>query len=664
MRFLQWSLVGSFLFVFLAACSSDKAGSNDVVGGEGVVPGDSSVVLKADGAGETNTLADGKVLDAGAADSSAECEEGERTCFPEKSEKAAYDCQGGIWTVYTVCQEGYICSSGTCVKLESCEPGDVKDCASLDALSICNEAGTAYEPKKCPEGEKCADGKCGEFECMPGQSICVDNGTKQGCLPDGSGWADPQACPDGLVCIGGKCSSECLSDPKWANSYIGCEYWTVDLDNYHDPFSGIPPDEAIHGVIIGNPGNAKATITFTSFASDVDFNLLTTSVEAGEVQVVPMPRMDIDGAVISDRSVRLNSNRPVVVYQFNPLDFQAAYSDDSSLLLPAEMLGNEYLILSYPTSPLEAMPIGSMPSQHGYFTVVAVEEGTTSVSIKPSATADSPEGEGIFLKKGTFNQFSLQQGEVLNIQADGSTLAVQDLSGSHVIADKKVAVFTGHEEAVVVVPGASDDGCCCAEHLEEQLFPLSTWDSAYICAKARSRGDPDQDLWRIQAGTGNVTITTNPPISGLDGVTLAQKGDWAEAYTAASFEVDATGPIQVAQYLASQQCTGDWIGDPALIMAVSSSQYRYNYVFAVPKDYDEDYITVVRPVGVPVFLDEAPLAAGQFTPVGSGTFEVGYFEVGDGPHEIHGDGPFGLYQYGFDGPASYGNPGGLNLTKQ
>ena len=652
MRHLHWLIVGLLFVLSLAACSSDKAS------GEDVVAGDSAIVLKLDGSGDSAISPDGTKLSDMVLDSAPECEAGERLCFPEKSEKELFECKGGNWVVVTVCPDDFVCSGETCVKLESCEPGTVQGCSALDAISQCNEDGTAYEPVKCPPEEQCADGECGLFECMPGKSVCVDSGTKQGCLDDGSGWADPQPCPEGLICVGGTCMSECLSDPKWANSYIGCEYWTVDLDNYHDPSPGTKPDEAIHGLIIANPGTAKATITFTSFADpeDIYFPLLSTSVEAGDVQVVPFPRMDIDGAVISKRSVRLNSNRPVVVYQFNPLDFQAAYSDDSSLLLPAEMLDNEYLILSYGTTPGVIFE-----PQHGYFTVVAVEEGTTNVSIKVAALANSPEGEDILLKPGAINSFTLQQGEVLNIQADGSTLSVQDLSGSHVIADKKVAVFSGHEEAVVQPPGLD---CCCAEHLEEQLFPLSTWDSTYICAKARSRGDPDQDLWRIQAGKGNITISTNPPIAGLDGATLQQKGDWVQGYSASSFEVDATGPIQVAQYLASKECTGDWVGDPALIMAVSSTQYRPNYVFAVPKDYDEDYITVIRPVGVPVFLDEVALSAGEFTPVGSGTFEVGYFAVDDGPHEIHGDASFGLYQYGFDGPASYGNPGGLNLIQQ
>lgn len=591
-------------------------------------------------------------------DTTPACVEGASICL---SEQELAKCQNGKWVTITVCPGTHVCSNGSCIKLESCEPGDINGCYSLTAVKQCNPEGTAYVPVDCPDGEKCADGYCGEFQCMPGQSVCFDNKTKQTCLQDGSGYDEPVPCPTGLTCVGGKCMSECLSDPKWNNSYIGCEYWTVDLDNYHDPFSPTKPDEAIHGLILANPGNAMATVTFTSFATDVPFNLLQTTVEAGQTRVVEMPRMDVDGSTITDRSVRVNSNRPIVAYQYNPLDFQATYSDDSSLLIPAEMLGNEYFILSYPTSPLEAMPIGGMASQHGYFTVVAVEDGMTNVSVRLSAKADKPDAEGEFLTPGPYYSFELKQGDVLNLQATGKQLfPIQDLSGSHVTADQKVAVFSGHEEAVVQGPGQD---CCCAEHLEEQLFPVDTWSNKYACVKARSRGGPDVDLWRVQAGKPNITLTTDPPIDGIHGKTLAQKGDWVEAYTAQSFTVEGTGPLQVAQYFSSQGCTDDYIGDPALVMAVSQTQYRTPYAFAVPKDYDEDWITVIRPVGSAVTLDNQLLNDAEFSPLAGGEFEYGYFGVGDGPHYIEGDDPFGLYQYGWDGPASYGHSGGLNLTK-
>lgn len=594
------------------------------------------------------------------------CVTGERKCI---NSSALAECQGGSWVVVAFCpEETHQCLSSMCIELEPCMPGTLGECFSLTQIGRCNDEGTAFEPVNCPNGEKCIQDKCIDAVCIPGQSNCLDAQTKQSCLDDGTGWAEPTLCTSGFTCIGGKCLSECLSDPKYNNSYIGCEYWTVDLDNYHDMalMGSAHPDEVPHGVVLANPGDAMgpATVTFTAIMTDIVLDIPDQVILPGDVAVVELPRMDIDGGGIFDRSVRIKSNRPIVAYQFNPLDFHAAYSDDSSLLIPAEMLGTEYLILSYPTTPIEAMPIMSMPSQHGYFTVVAVEEGETHVKVEVTARADTITGETDvdFLMPGTEYEFTLTQYQVLNVQADGTKLTpIGDLSGSKVSADRRIAVFAGHEEAVVAAPNAGD--CCCAEHLEEQLFPVDTWDVKYHCVKARTRGGADADLWRVQAGEDGVVLTTIPAIAGLNNQTLAKKGDWVEAFAAGSFIVEGSGPIQVGQYLSSGTCTDMGIGDPALIMQVSASQYRDNYIFAVPHDYGKDYITVIRPEGVDVWLDAMLLPDSGFQLLGDNLYEYGWFEVGDGPHEIHSDESFGLYQYGFEGPASYGNPGGLNLIK-
>ncbi|MFH1530387.1 MAG: IgGFc-binding protein [Pseudomonadota bacterium] len=641
--------------LLLISCGS-KTGDGDAGG-----PGKDSVGDPDWTTGDVTVDPDGAAGVDTSPDTEQPCVQGQTKCVIHDGTWEVHSCVNLVWMWTHDCADMDLCVDGKCVQEADCEPGEVNGCYSLSQYLECNPEGTAFVPVNCPDAEICILGECSDTECIPGQAQCLDASTKKICGDDGT-WSEPDPCGSGMTCVGGKCLSECLSDPKWNNSYIGCEYWTLDLDNYHDPFSGIPPDEALHGIILGNPGTATATITFKSFASDVPFNLLTTTVEPGAVRVIEMPRMDIDGSGITDHSVRVVSNRPVVAYQFNPLDFQAAYSDDSSLLIPAEMLGKEYLILSYMTSPLEAFPMIGMPSQHGYFTVLAVEEGETNVSVRLVGQAESPQDPDVILQQGIYHQFVLQQGQVLNLQATGKVMTgILDLSGSHVIGDKKLAVFSGHEEAVVQAEGLD---CCCAEHMEEQLFPLETWANSYLCVKAAPRGPSDMDLWRVQAGTGNVTLTTDPPIAGINGAVLQNKGDWVEAFTGASFVLTATGPVQAAQYLSSQGCTDDYIGDPAMVMAVSETQYRTPYAFAVPEDYSKDWITVVRPAGAEITLDQVALPDGPFAPIASSGYEVGYFEVQDGPHYIEGEEPFGMYQFGFDGPSSYGHPGGLNLIVQ
>jgi len=654
----------ALLAVAAAGCSADggvpdadsgSRGNSDVT----IRSGDSSPYVPEGGSKESGS----QPGQDGTGEIPPVCKEGSRSCV---SPKEVAECQLGNWVVVTICPDTHFCAGGTCVKAEECTPGEISGCYSLTALNQCNEAGTGLVPVDCPEGETCANGVCGLYDCLPGKAICVDSNTLQHCNENGE-WDDPEACPEGLLCVGGKCLSECLSDPKWNNSYIGCEYWTVDLDNYHDPMTMVKPDEAPHGVILGNPGAAPATVTFTSFASDVDFDVQPVTIDPGAVAVVEMPRMDIDGQVITDRSVRINSNRPVVAYQFNPLDFHGTYSDDSSLLIPAEMLGKEYYVVTLGTSPLEAMPIIPAASQHGYFTVLAVEAGVTNLSVRVTAIADKPDApEGEYLTPGGYHDFVLEQGQAINFQGDGTQLLVNnDLTGSHIIADRKVAVFAGHEEAVVQdMESAGGEDCCCAEHIEEQFFPVDTWTSEYLCVKAKPRGANDSDLWRVVAGTGNVQLTTDPPIDGIHGETLSSKGDWVGTYTKESFRLTATGPVMAAQILSSGTCLDEGVGDPAMVLAVATEQYRTNYVFAAPKDYAHAYIGVARQAGAPVTLDGTALPDGEFQAVAAGTHEVGYVEVEDGPHEVESDQPFGLYQYGWDGPSSYGNPGGLNLIKQ
>ncbi len=247
------------------------------------------------------------------------------------------------------------------------------------------------------------------------------------------------------------------------------------------------------------------------------------------------------------------------------------------------------------------------------------------------------------------------------------------MSGSFVSADKRIAVFAGHEgpaicpeEArkslcpVVMPPDEQKDCGCCLEHLEEQLWPLSAWSDEYLVVKAPPRGDVDLDTYRVQAGSDGVKLTTEPAIFGLHGAILAKRGDFIQVATDKSFHIKGSGPIQIAQYLSSMECVSDDTGDPAQIMAVAVSQYRDDYPFLVPAGYNEDWVTIVRPTGSTTDMDGSSVS-GTFTPIASTGFEFGYLEVDAGPHRITGSAPFGLTQYGFFEATSYGNPAGLDL---
>ncbi len=499
-----------------------------------------------------------------------------------------------------------------------------------------------------PDGAPADAGADGPEGCVPGLPSCADRYTPARCNDDGTGLDLLEPCPSGAACLGGECSSECLLGRK-DPSYIGCTYWSLDLDNYPDPIGN--PAAVPHAVVVGNPSAADAHVQVTTMA-DVQLPADSFDVPSGGVSVYTFPRLDVDGTSISDHSFRLESDWPVVAYQFNPLNNEGVASNDASLLLPAETLGREYLVLTWPTTPI---PEGfGLPPQHGYLTVLATSPGTTTVTVELSALVEA--GPEIAALEPGEHVFELEQFQVLNLEADGSSLfAVQDLTGSIVTASQPVAVFGGHEEAVV------GEGCC-AEHLEEQMFPVETLGTHYLAARAEPRDGPG-DIWRIVAARDGTMVNTIPPQPGA-GMVVLDRGAWIEVDTDASFEVMSDQPVLVGQYLRSQEDTGDHIGDPALILAVPVGQFRADYVLLTPAGYAEDWLTVMRQSDVVVELDGVPIPDEAFTRFGTGLFEMAWVAVADGPHTLRSERSFGLSAYGYSAAVSYGFPAGLDLRTE
>jgi hypothetical protein len=330
-------------------------------------------------------------------------------------------------------------------------------------------------------------------------------------------------------------------------------------------------------------------------------------------------------------------------------------------------------VTSWPTGvdTVNIFPTGITP-QAGYFTVVAVAPGETTVTV--TVTSPTTTGPGVMpLMIGDTATFQLQQFDVLNLEAapfvpadflDLFNAAIHDLTGSVVEASQRVAVFGGHEEAVVAFErtdrGAGVESPCCADHLEEQLLPLSVWSAEALCVKAKPRSDSgEKDIWRVISGADGNTFTTTPSIEGLDGITL-NFGEWVHLEVGESFKVEGTGPLQAVQYLISQEQTDERKGDPSMILAVPTQQYRDQYNILVPMGYDDDWVTVIRPAGLAIEMDGAQLNA-TFDAFAGGDWERAYVSVLPGAHSFSAAQPFGLVAYGWNQAVSYGYPAGLNL---
>lgn len=529
----------------------------------------------------------------------------------------------------------------------------------------------------CEENQICIGHACRDIICEPGKLSCsADNINSVRCDETGTTYNIEENCAASVngLCVGnGTCINLCEPNGK---SYIGCEYFAVDLDNaFVSGSNGIYMDApgAQYAVVVSNTDNKRdAYVAVTTRDKTVDGAVIPPK----GIHTFNLPRKDLDGTLLGNMAYRISSNVPINAYQFNPLENVDVYSNDASLLLPTNTLGTFYVVMTREQT---------FRDLKGYLTVVGTSPKETEVTV--TVTATTLAGNGIpALKAGQSFSTVLNQFDVLNIETNE---VGADLTGSTVKASQPVAVFGGSEAANAPNTNhcGADGRCeydhktlcttnedcsrfitCCADHLEQQLFPTETWGRHYVIARSMPRG-MEADYVRILASSDNTLVETSPAI----GTCELKRGSWCEFEIFNDVEIVSTKPIMVGQFLAAEQAPepnlmggmdeGDaGIGDPAFMLAVPVEQYRSSYVFLAPNKYAEDYVNIVIPKDSQAALDGTVIPEDMFSPVGDGTFMAGRFVISDGFHAIETEQPSSITVYGYDRYVSYGYPGGLNLN--
>jgi len=507
-------------------------------------------------------------------------------------------------------------------------------------------------PQACSVGLGCTSCKVGEATCN-GNTATVCNATGTGfedvlCDPQTGLSCDPHE-PGGCV---GACSAKSLG-----TSYIGCDYYpTVTAQAVLDSFD--------FAVAISNTGASDATVTIDGGALSTPMTITVPSRKAA-VQTLPWQHalklctansqdeciinMSVQPAALAPKGAyHLRSTVPVTVYQFSPLQYTKSslfsYTNDASLLLPTNVWRTRYYTAAFQhtsTTNPSMMAIGAM------------KDGT-NVMFTPKASSNAGQGAPAF-NAGSTQSVMLNAGDVLEVAS-----FTGDYTGSLVDADKPVQVISGHFCAFV------PDGVPACDHLEESMFPVDTLGTQYIVNAPAVTSIPTGkvELIRIVATSANTILTYDPPQAGAPTM-IPQAGGFVEiAGNAASFKIQADQKVLVAQFMEGQEAGGG-TGDPAMTLAVPVEQFRTEYLFHAPTNYESNYVDVTAPVGATVMLDGAPIA---FAPIGtsgyslSRVYPLGAGPNNDGNHSIQGNMAFGITVYGYGQYTSYWYPGGLDLN--
>ena len=627
----------------------------------------------------------------------SDCDESQNTCL---SEREVLHCVDGA-RVREYCREGERCFDGACGNI-MCEADTIVRCEENGQYYGCNPLGTAYGVFDCATDKTCLNNACVPRICKAGSGKCVDDETILLCNEAGTAYSDKKKCEDiasKTVCSDDACVPICEKMTKDA-SYIGCDYWAVDLDNALDagvydaagmPFAVVLSNThetlSAHVQIMTRSGNTLKTV--------LDFDIAPKSLNK-----VYLPDKCYDGnqscpeaSIVQDTGItqsayHIKSDLPITAAQFNPLDNVSVFSNDASLLFPETALGKRYMVMSRKQN---------YDSFSAFVTIVATAPGQTEVKFKSSCSmmgGYAKDGSEIpKMSKGQTQTFILDQYDVLNLE---TAAFGEDPTGSTIIADKNVAVFAGAEATSIperesldcsAGSGNAINKCCitcCADHIEHQQYPLSAWGCDYNAVKLKPRG-AERDMWRILARMDDTHITTTPNVfpegtQNLSGETLVLKaGQWIDVLTKESFNIHSNYPVLVGQFMTGQddpmnlttcQLDVSWtgsntagIGDPAYIIGVPVEQYRTRYTFLAPSAYAEDYITIVAPKGTSVTLDGEVIPESSFKSFGNGNYVYAYERIEDGRHDLEASQPVGVFSYGLDNYVSYGYPAGLDLKE-
>lgn len=538
--------------------------------------------------------------------------------------------------------------------------GDVAvPCAAPDAKLDCAAVGKTCNPD------------LGCVSCKPGTGTC-ENGHATACRVDGQGSFDFECdATQGMSCTPGGCVGAC-SPQELGASYVGCDYYPTVTANTGLWWSGFD-----FAVAVANTTTEPTQVVVTRGSETVESRTVAPKgleiIKLAWVEELRGPEPDIAGlpkavpppSIVHGGAYRLRSDHPVTVYQFNPLDYEIApapagcptsgskegcfsYSNDASLLLPTHVLTRDYMAVTW----------NSLGCRSGFVTVTATRDDTT---VQLSPVGEWEPGAGI--DENGHGIAKLNAGDVIQISAAdaGGPFCMNyqgtDISGTRVSASKPVQVIAGH--ACANLPTPKTDAC---DHLEEAMFPLETLGKDYLVAvPADPSGDKSPHTIRILATEPGTELTLDPP--------LAPAGELAPGkpleipYVLDDVRVTATKPVLVAAFMQGSKSVPSGAGDPSESLAVATEQFRADYVFLAPKNYDVSFVNVVAKLGANISVDGALIPAQAFSPIGNSGYGVARWKLE--PTEIHeakASEKFGITVYGYGTYTSFMYPGGLDLA--
>ncbi len=412
----------------------------------------------------------------------------------------------------------------------------------------------------------------------------------------------------------------------------GTEFWLCFQRNYKDLPLGTPKSKNDLRLELFLTGSADSKVSVE--IDGLGFRRELKIVAGTVTNLIIDPAAQVKGEEMTQRlAIHVVSDNPISVYGLN----SRWQTTDTYLGLPVSVLGTEYRAIGYKYSE-------GLLSQ---FAIIATED-ETNVTIVPTITTSKRHPPGIPFS------VKLRRGDVYQVTSLTDQSSRTDLTGSRISADKKIAVFSGHQCAYV------PEGIVGCNHLVEQLPPVTAWGSHYYIGMLEGRS---RYTIRVLAEHNKTKVFENSIL-----VATLDAGQFYEnSAVRQHLQITTDHPVLVAQY-SQGFLNGDSIGDPMMLLASPTQQFLKGYRFATPKSGQwRHFVNVVVPTAAigTLRLDSRPVDSTIFETLGLSRYSIAQIQVLYGTHTLVAGQPFGMYSYGFgygdDAYDAYGNMGGQSF---
>ena len=422
--------------------------------------------------------------------------------------------------------------------------------------------------------------------------------------------------------------------PLFSQGTGGTDFWMAFMPNFEEPDHPVTLNLIVTAkqASIGTVTNPRTGWT-TSF-----------TVEAASATTINIPReeayFEFESDCILDNVFHIECKDTIMLYASNFRD----YSFDAFNVLPAHLLGSDYILQVYP--PNSGTGHEGLSSE---FSVVALEDGTT---VEIDLACDSHNGH---LAHEPFT-VALDAGQSYQVQS--SIYSDGELTGTRIAAidGKPIAVFGG--DRVCHIPWHYDEAM---DAIYEQMLPIDYWGTQFVATPTMLRS---VDRVKITALNDNCQVFIDGALQATIGAAETFEFEIRENHPMTSaYFIETSEPALVYLYIPSagyENYSGAYYGDPAMVMLApleSTIRQATFPSFIESSHCSMVYINIVAETqGVAGMILDGQSIASSFMPVpGNPNYSFARMGLNSAAHHtlLNAEGGFLAYTYGLGTCESY-----------